>query len=105
MKTLQSMSKDERSLLLFLETRACDHAGKVQTTHMNSDDLEIAKRWDAEGFVRFGRIASEDLNQYGTHWCSFSDEAYVLAYEERRARCIRTWKKRTWRTTEEKRAA
>lgn len=72
---------------------------------MNADDFKIAERWNAEGFVRFGRIASEYLSNAGAHWCSLSEEAYVLAYEERKARCIRTWAKRTWRTTEEKRAA
>jgi hypothetical protein len=105
MKTLKTMTKDERSLLLFLETRAVDHAGRVDTRHMNSDDFEIAKRWDAEGFVNFGRIAFEHCNDRGSHWCKLSPEAHQLCGEERAARAERTWKKRTWRTTEEKRNA
>lgn len=105
MKTLQSMTKDERSLLLFFETRAVDYAGKVQTAHMNADDFKIAQRWDSEGFVNFGRIAFEDVNSHGSHWCRLSDDAWALAHEERQARACRTWRRRSWRTTEEKRVA
>lgn len=105
MKTLETMTKDERSLLLFLETQAVDNSGKVKTAHMNSDDDEIAKQWNTEGFIRFGRVASEYANQFGTHWCQLSDEAWLLVAEERKARAKRTWDKRTWATAEEKRAA
>lgn len=105
MKTLETMTKDERSLLLFFETRAVDHSGRVQTAHMNADDMEIATRWDAEGFVRFGRIAAEHRSEHGTHWCSLSDDAWSLVHAERKARAGRTWQTRHWQTTEEKRAA
>ena len=105
MKTLETMTKDEKSLLLFLETRAVDQSGKVQTEHMNDDDRKIVERWNSEGFVRYGRVASEDLNKHGTHWCHLSDEAWALAHAERKARAARLWIKRTWCTTEEKRAA
>jgi hypothetical protein len=100
MKTIEG-----RSLLLFFETRAVDHAGRVKTVHMNEDDMALAKRWDAEGFVRFGRIASEHLNDNGTHWCHLSDEAWGLVSAERKARAARMWESRRWTTTEEKRAA
>lgn len=72
MKTLKTMTKDERSLLLFLETQAVDHAGKVDGRHMNKDDFETAAKWDAEGFVNFGRVAFENVNEYGAHWCFFA---------------------------------
>lgn len=104
MKTLNSLTKDERSLLLFLETRAVDHRGRVDTKHMNSEDMAIAAQWHLEGFVNFGRIASEDLNQYGSHWCHLSEQAWMLVAEERKARAERMWAKRTWKTTDEKRA-
>lgn len=105
MKTLETMTKDEKSLLLYLETCAVDCSGKVQAVRMNSDDQKIVERWNAEGFVSYGRIASEDLNEYGSHWCHLSDEAWALAAAERRARAERLWKQRRWRTTEEKRNA
>ena len=103
MKTLEAMTKDERSLLLFFETRAVDHAGKVQTLHINDEDYEIADRWNKEGFIAFGRIAREDCDRYGTHWCQLSEEAWSLAHAERRIRAGNLWNKRGWQTAEEKR--
>jgi len=46
MKSLNKMTKNERSLLLYLETRAVDYGGIVDTRHMNQDDMEIAKEWN-----------------------------------------------------------
>ena len=101
--TLATMSKDERSLLLYLETRAVDYGGKVDVRHMNSDDMAIAKIWNKSGFLGFGRVASEDCSSSGAHWCRLTDEAWRLAHEERRARAARMYAQRTWKTTEEKR--
>lgn len=101
------MTKEENSLLLYLETRAVDHAGRVDTLHMNDEDMGIASSWNAVGFILFGRIASAYLKtpkqvKYGTHWCRFSEEARQAACTERQARAERMWKARAWRTTEEK---
>lgn len=101
MKTLQTMTKDERSLLLFFESCAVDQNGKINTRHMNELDIEIAKKWHKEGFCQYGRIASENVNEFGSHWCKLSDEAWKLAHEERKARGLRAWNARTWKTTEE----
>lgn len=49
MKTLDTMTSDERSLLLYLETRAVDHGGKVDAQHMNKEDFDIAKKWMKKG--------------------------------------------------------
>ncbi len=97
------MTREERSLLLFFETRQVDYAGKVHTDHMNDDDMEIASKWTVAGFIRFGRVVAADCNPSGTHWCHLSDEAWTLAAEERKARGIRTWLKKPYQTTEEKR--
>jgi hypothetical protein len=108
MKTLETMTKDERSLLLFLEACAVDKWGKIDARHMNKLDLGIAERWDKEKFIGFGRIAYKFINTdkaafgIATHWCKLSDEAWKLAHEERKARGIRIWNKRDWKTTEEK---
>jgi len=98
------MSKEEISLLLFLECRAVDHSGRVKTIHMNTDDMKIAERWNEEGFVKFGRIAFANLTKGrdGTHWCHLSEEAWRVAAAERKARAGRLWIKRIWKTTEEK---
>ncbi len=106
MKTLDQLTKDERSLLLFLETRAVDYGGRVKTPRMNGQDFDTAAEWSKQGFIRFGRIAARYNadNDYGTHWVELSAEAWQLAHEERRARYARLNKSRTWKTTEEHRA-
>lgn len=96
------MTKDERSLLLFLETRATDHGGKVATVHMNKEDFEIAERWTAKGFVEFRRIPFHDINnkvprpKVCTYFVTLSEEAWTAAHAERRARCKRIRSKIGW---------
>ena len=80
MKTLKTMTKEERSLVLFLETQATDQGGRLQIIHMNKDDMEIVRQWNQEGFIKFGRIRSGDISGFGSNWCLLSDEAWQLAH-------------------------
>jgi len=83
------MTKNEKSLLLFLETQAVDHGGALDGRHMNADDFAIAVRWRDEGFLRrFERIPAALLGAYHprTHIVVLSPEAFVLAHSERLAR-------------------
>jgi hypothetical protein len=100
--TLDQMTKDEKSLLLYFEARAVDYGGKVNSVNMNQPDMAIAQRWSESGFVRFGRIVYADVDRTTTHWCELSDEAWQLAHAERRNRYQRMNERRTWRRTEEK---
>lgn len=90
------LTREEKNLLLYMETQAVDYGGKLQSVRMNADDYEIAKRWNESGFVLFGRIAANDISTRGdageyprTHWCVLSEEAWAAAHAERRARCKR----------------
>lgn len=102
-------TKDERSLLLYLETRAVDHGGRVADANINAEDLAIAERWNAQGYVNFGRVAWEDVTAGrvtgSAHWCLLSPEAFEDAHRLRRERAARMWANRTWRSTAEKREA
>ena len=98
-KTLETMSKDERSLLLFFESRAVDYCGRVDIRRMNTEDMEIAKRWNEEKFIQFGRIVIRHHNSDGTHWCILSEEAWILAHLERKERHKRLWLKKNWLST------
>jgi hypothetical protein len=127
-RTLETMTKDERSLLLYLETCAVDHTGKVDGIKMNDEDRAIAERWAQEGFIKYGRVCAADAFPCATapeeeflteededegssapllprssklNWVQLSEEAWTLAHAERRARAERLWAKRDWRTTEE----
>lgn len=95
------MTREETSLLLFLETQAVDGKGVVKMDHMNSDDVAIAKRWDAEGFIGFGRIRYSDVTQHGSHWVRLSDEAWAAAAQARRDRADRALASRKWEPTRE----
>ena len=105
---LETMSYEERNLLLYLETCAVDYGGSVEAQRMNGDDFLIADSWVNSGFIRFGRIRSKDImshkgNRRVTHWVELSDAAWALAHAERRARFKRLNDKRWWKTTDEHR--
>lgn len=100
------MTKDEKSLLLYLETRAVDHSGVVNIQHMNEGDMKIAERWNKSGFVEFGRIAFKYLNSLrGSHYVHLSAKAWEAVAALRQERAERTWNKREWLTAKEKNGA
>ena len=104
--SLTEMSRDERSLLLYLETRAVDHGGLVTTPQMNATDFENVEKWKAVGFIEFGRLTHESIEKLrgSTHWVKLSEKAWLFAHQERRNRYERVNGSRTWQTTEEKRS-
>ena len=99
---MKTLTKNELSLLIYLECRAVDHGGRVSIEHMNVDDINIAKEWNETGFVNFGRIVAKDHTPAGTYWVTFSEKSWQVAHEERRKRFKRIYDKRTWQTTKEK---
>jgi hypothetical protein len=58
---LDEMTRDERAQLLYLESRAVDFQGVVDTGKMNEDDLVISERWAGESFIRFTRLLSKHI--------------------------------------------
>lgn len=101
MKKLDEMSKDEKSLLLYFEVRAVDHGGRCDGRQMNADDFKIAKKWNKEGFIKFGRIVTRDIVNNLTNWCTLSPDAFILAHQERIARAERMWLRKDWLRTDE----
>lgn len=95
------MTRDQISLLLYLETCAVDHAGRVNMARMNADDFRQAEEWAKAWFIQFGRIASKHINRDGARWVTLSDEAWKQAHEHRKARAARMWEKREYATTDE----
>lgn len=98
-KTLEGLSRDEKSLLLYLETRAVDFNGRVDTRHMNEDGQAIAKRWNTEGFVEWGRIIHADCNTQGSMWCKLSDNAWDIVKQLRKDRAVRGFDNRVYTRT------
>jgi len=106
---LKQLTKEEMSLLLFLETQAVDFGGLINTVHMNGNDHNILSDWTENGFVESGRVCFEDIEKYNlatqvkrkTMWVRLSQEAFDMAHAERKTRAERMWGKRSWRTTQE----
>lgn len=101
MMKLNNMSRDQRNLLLYFESCSVDYTGKLQSLRMNSIDFAIAKQWDNDGFIFFGRVLSSDISNDRNYWCLLTDGAWTLAHEERKARAHRMFKKRKWVSTGE----
>jgi len=93
------LTKEEKSLLLYMETQTVDYGGKLEGVRMNSGDFAIAKHWNETGFVQFGRIAFHDITKHvrvaRDLWCVLSEEAWAAAHAERRARGQRLTDKMT----------
>ena len=87
---VEELTRDEKSLLLYLECRAVDDSGTLDSRQMNQADFEIAKRWNESGFIKFGRIGSIDLRLGRTHWCVLSEDAWIAAHKIRRLKSERT---------------
>ena len=89
-------NKDQTSMLLYLETCIVDNFGFAKGVSMNVTDIEIAKKWDDEGFLVFKRVPYDYLKETersNTHYVRFSDEAWKLAHKLRRERAERMTKK------------
>lgn len=108
---LSGMSRNDKSLLLYLETCAVDYGGLVEARRMNAEDVATMARWNDSGFVLSGRVSSADLRRWENHnrrptqWCELSEQAWQAAHDERRARCQRLMEKRDWTKTAELRDA
>lgn len=88
------LSKQNSSLLLYLETCAVDHGGKIDATKVNEAELRVLEAWNRSGFVRFGRmtIRKREQCQGGrdyAYWCVLSQPAWAAAHAEREARARR----------------
>lgn len=88
-------NKDERSLIVYLETRMVDHSGVVNLAHLNDTDRTTIEGWVARGLIEWGRLTdasiknSDGRTKIETHWVILSEEALDIAYAERRARIKR----------------
>ena len=96
----REFSQKEKSLLLYFETCLVDtYGGKVQGARMNGEDIEIAKKFEQLGLIKFERIPFREIDRLRkkldmaipyTHTVRFIDEdAWTLAHRWRRERAER----------------
>lgn len=90
---LSEMSKDERSLLLYLESVSVDSGGLVNCRLINDADRDTLKMWDEQGFISYSRLTWDSLksmlDKNNRGLVVLSEEAWRLAHGERRARNAR----------------
>lgn len=88
----ETMSMNERSILLYLESRAVDAGGLCKAVHMNQDDFSDIEKLKAAGLVEFFRIPAALLGQGSdkawTHWTRLSDAGFELAAACRKLRAV-----------------
>ncbi len=89
-------TKDDESLLIYLETCAVDF-GRGGGEKMNAEEIVIARLWSESGYIGFGRLPSHMLREGrrsgDTHWVKLSPEAYADAARLRMERGQRNKKK------------
>lgn len=101
----EDLTRDGVSLLLYLETRVVDHAGRVADEKMNNEDRAMARDWHDAGFIEFGRIAMKHASvTAGNSWVVLSPEAWEMAHALRRERAAKMWAKRDFATTADKKS-
>jgi len=75
---------------------------------MSEEDFTTAKKWNEEGYVKFGRVVFDDANRASslhhhlTHWCELSEAVWEDVIRLRRERAERGLQNRTYKRTEEK---
>ena len=96
MRQFRSLSKDELSLLLYLEVCLVDFGGLVDTRKMNEDDEFILKDWIIEEFVQCFSIPLEnryllprEIRHHKTRIIKFSQKAWDYSYRARKMRARR----------------
>lgn len=94
------LNRDEENLLLYFDSVAVDHEGKIDSTKLNVDDEAILARWKETGFVDTGRIAMSGGGR-GGRWVFLFDEAWDRIAGIRKRRAERAWTHRKWETTDE----
>lgn len=88
---ISTMTKDEKSIILYAETCIVDKGSLMEGARMNAADHEALKRFQAAGILTYGRILSccptpSHFSSQPTHWVRFTDEAWTLATALRRQR-------------------
>lgn len=76
-------TKLERSLILYLESRAVDNSGLLDNRQMNKEDMDLCKKWNEIGFIKFGRVPFNDIQGSKTHYAILTPEAFAEAHKER----------------------
>jgi hypothetical protein len=91
--TPDTMTKDEKSCLVYLETCAVDYGGLAAGARMNSEDHAACKRFEELGLATVRRVPASLFTQQGSvtlnHFVVMTDAGFALAHELRKLRAAK----------------
>lgn len=91
---ITTLTRNEKSVLLYAETCVVDRSGLMVGARMNEADIAALKKFQEAGALVFGRIPFHcipTLHHDGpglesTHWVTFNEDAWTAAHALRRVR-------------------
>lgn len=90
--TPETMTKDERSAIVYAESCAVDNGGLMEDHRINVMDLAAFDAMKAHGYLNWGRIPGKLLGhvnqptRYTCYWVALSDRGRTLAAACRKVR-------------------
>ena len=89
-------TEEEKSLLMYLETCAVDHDGRVDLRHMNGEDIGVVARWAETGaIVWWKRLRAREIKRlqkcgsHATYHVNLGGDAMAAAHRLRSERAQR----------------
>ena len=90
------MTTNEQNLLLYVETRAVDHRGRLDQRHLNGEDVDTLTHWVSEGRIESGQITAASG---GGTWVHLPPDLMAEAHRLRAERAERCWGLRRYTRT------
>ena len=90
--TPDTMTRDQRSILLYAESCAVEHGGLLEGIRMNKDDHAALDDLAQAGMLTWGRTPGKLLGTFQrnvTHWCDLTEAGWALAFQLRRERAAK----------------
>jgi len=88
-----TLTRNQVSLLLYLESTLVEYGGTVESNRMNKDDFDDVPRLTEAGLIAgFKRVPAKLLGTFArhvTHTVDFTEEGWRVAHQLRRERAER----------------
>ena len=89
------MNKHERNFLLYAETCAVDHGGRLEGIRMNNDDMVAAKSLEQKGICSMVRLKMHYIQSLPhtrkyTHFVSITEKGWGVVAMLRQEKATRT---------------
>lgn len=96
------LTKNQKSFLIYLESRSVNYAGRIDYSQINEEDVEDLEKFVKLGWAETGRINSRYHTENGSDWIELSIFGYDLAHRARKERAFRIIANRCYTRTNEK---